>query len=297
MNKQVLVTGAKGQLGQSIYDLQGEHSGFDFVFTDVEELDLTDQNQMQHYLSHNGFDVIINCAAYTAVDKAETDEKLADQINHQAVSTLAEIAKQQGVMLIHVSTDYVFNGQSYKPYQENDATDPQGVYGKTKLNGEQAFLNINPNGCIIRTSWVYSEHGNNFVKTMLRLGKERDELGVIFDQVGTPTYARDLATAILAIIKKSGNSEILQSKQPKDKIFHFSNEGVCSWYDFAKTIFEYSDVDCQVSSIETKDYPTPASRPHYSVMNKHKIKYTFDMSIPYWKDSLKKCLSILKEQG
>jgi dTDP-4-dehydrorhamnose reductase len=267
------------------------------TFVGRDQLDLTNTESIEAYFSNHKYDAIINCAAYTAVDKAESEPGLADQINHQAVSTLAEIAKQQGVMLIHISTDYVFNGQSYKPYQENDATDPQGVYGKTKLNGEQAFLNINPNGCIIRTSWVYSEHGNNFVKTMLRLGKERGELGVIFDQVGTPTYARDLAIAILAIIEKSGNSEILQSKQSEDKVFHFSNEGVCSWYDFAKTIFEYSDIDCQVSPIETKDYPTPASRPHYSVMNKHTIKYTFDMSIPYWKDSLKKCLSILKEQG
>ncbi|MDO6565137.1 dTDP-4-dehydrorhamnose reductase [Amphritea sp. 1_MG-2023] len=297
MSNKVLVTGAKGQLGQSIHDLHGYYSDFDFVFTDVHGLDLSDTNQIKNFLSQNSFNVVINCAAYTAVDEAESDQELAEQINHLAVKTLAEVAKEQNITLIHISTDYVFDGQNYRPYQEQDTTAPRGVYGATKLKGEQAFSNINPNGCMIRTSWVYSEHGNNFVKTMLRLGKEREKLGVIFDQVGTPTYAQDLARAILVIISNDDHAAILESSQAEDKVFHFSNEGVCSWYDFAKTIFELSNIDCRVNPIQTKDYPTPASRPHYSVMNKHKIKYTFDLSIPYWKDSLQKCLSILKDQN
>jgi len=194
--------------------------------------------------------------------------------------------------MIHISTDYVFNGENSKPYCEDDSTDPLSVYGQTKLNGEQAFLAVNPNGCVIRTSWVYSEYGSNFVKTMLRLGSERDELGVIFDQVGTPTYAGDLAKTILEIITQQTTIANLSQER---KIFHYSNEGVCSWYDLAKAIFELSGINCNVKAIETQDYPTPAKRPHYSVMNKSHIKQSFELEIPYWRDSLKYCLTQLKE--
>jgi dTDP-4-dehydrorhamnose reductase len=202
---------------------------------------------------------------------------------------LARIAKEKNISLIHISTDYVFAGKNFKPYLETDPTDPQGVYGQTKLEGEQAMLAIDPaKSIIIRTSWVYSSFGNNFVKTMLRLGREREELGIIYDQVGSPTSARDLAQAILAIIQHPKLDTLTATE-----IYHFSNEGVCSWYDFAKAIFELSAIACHVKPIETKDYPTPATRPHYSLMNKAKIKNTFNLTIPYWKDSLIDCLEIL----
>lgn len=295
--KTVLVTGAKGQLGSSIASLKGEYGQYKFIFTDREELDLSDADGITAYFDSTNIDVIINCAAYTAVDQAETDYDLADSLNHQAVATMAAIAKKTGITFIHVSTDYVFNGKGFRPYLESDLTDPQSVYGSTKLKGELAFTKANPKGCIIRTSWVYSEYGNNFVKTMLRLGKERDELGVIFDQVGTPTYAKDLAKAIMEMISSEQNRGILESDNPEHKIYHFSNEGVCSWYDFAKTIFELSGVDCLVNPIETKQYPTPAARPHYSVMNKSKIKQNFNMSIPYWKNSLQVCVNSLEENS
>lgn len=297
----ILVTGKNGQLGQSLKRLTTHHPLFTFEFVGREQFDLSNPASISAFFENEEYDFIINCAAYTAVDKAEGDKELADAINHQAVKTLGQIAKQQDATLIHVSTDYVFNGESFRPYQEDDSTDPQGVYGSSKLKGEQAFLEVNPKGCIIRTSWVYSEYGNNFVKTMLRLGKERDELGVIFDQVGTPTYAGDLAEAILQIVSSeqlvvSSNDEgsslptTHHSLPIKNEIFHFSNEGVCSWYDFAKTIFELSAIQCKLNPIETKDYPTPATRPHYSLLNKAKIKQTFNLSIPYWKDSLRQCL-------
>lgn len=292
MSKSILVTGASGQLGSSIKALVSSDLDNKFTFVDVQELDLIKTQVVEEYFANNVFDTIINCAAYTAVDKAETEQNLADKINHLAVKQLAEIAKKQGSTLVHVSTDYVFNGTNYKPYQENDATDPQSVYGLTKLKGEQAFLSVNPKGIIIRTSWVYSEYGSNFVKTMLKLGTERDSLGVIFDQVGMPTYAGDLAKAILDIVLSKENEDILKTG---NKVFHYSDEGVCSWYDFAKTIFEMSGIDCQVSAIETKDYPTPAKRPSYSLLNKKLIKNTFGIYIPYWKVSLKNCLISLQE--
>jgi len=292
MNKQVLITGANGQLGQSLKQLASYYPQFICEFIGRNELDLSKPELIDSFFDKHSYDIIINCAAYTAVDKAEDDEELADAINHKAVQSLAQIAKRQNATLIQVSTDYVFNGESFKPYQENAPTDPQGVYGLTKLKGEQAFLEVSPSGCIIRTSWVYSEYGNNFVKTMLRLGKERDDLGVIFDQIGTPTYAGDLANTILQLLTNHA-SPLAQ----KSEIFHFSNEGVCSWYDFAKSIFEFSDIECKVNPIETKDYPTPAKRPNYSVLNKHKIKQTFGLEIPYWKDSLKVCLNNLQEQN
>lgn len=286
--KTVLVTGKNGQLGQYIQKLAVNYPQFAFAFCDRDQLNLSDNLSIASFFQENSFDIVINCAAYTAVDKAESEPELADQINHLAVKQLADIAKKNGMVLIHVSTDYVFNGQACKPYLEDDEVSPQGVYGLTKLKGEQAMQTINPKGFIIRTSWVYSEFGQNFVKTMLRLGIQRESLGVIFDQVGSPTYAGDLAKAILDIISKWHYNETAP------EIYHFSNEGACSWYDFSKAIFEISQIDCDVKPIETKDYPTPATRPHYSLMNKAKIKQQFNLTIPYWRDSLIKCLNRLQ---
>lgn len=293
MTKSILVTGSKGQLGLSIEALASQYAEFQFTYVDIDELNLSNPRAIDTFFENNLFDVIINCAAYTAVDKAESEPAIADAINHLAVKQLAQIAKQREIVLIHVSTDYVFNGQSFKPYVENDPTDPQSIYGLTKLKGELAFLAENPKGLIIRTCWVYSEFGNNFVKTMLKLGKERKALNVIFDQIGSPTYAGDLAKAILDILQSADFEKLNGS----DKLFHYSNEGVGSWYDFAKTIFEISHVQCKVSPIETKDYPTPAQRPHYSLMNKAKIKACFELEIPYWKDSLKTCIKRLQDQN
>ena len=303
MTKRILVTGKSGQLGQSIQKLVIQHSTLNtqhsFTFVGRDELDLSSSKSIREYFTDKSFDVIINCAAYTAVDKGESESELAEQINHLAVKQLAEIAKKQNAYLVHVSTDYVFNGQNYRPYIETDEVTPQGMYGLTKLKGEQAMQEIAPAGCIIRTSWVYSEYGNNFVKTMLRLGAERDNLNVIFDQVGSPTYAGDLASAILAILNvefsRLNELEKADIQHSSLNIYHYSNEGVCSWYDFAKAIFELSNTQCQVSPIETNDYPTPATRPHYSLMNKAKIKHAFNLVVPYWRESLISCLSELKK--
>ena len=288
----ILVTGSTGQLGQSLKAIIDNYPQFHFVFANRSQLDLNQSDSITRYFEQHQFDVIINCAAHTAVDKAESEPELANQINHLAVKQLAECAKQHNAKLIHISTDYVFDGKSYRPYSEDDTVAPQGVYGQTKLDGELSVQKIlKNNAVIIRTSWVYSEYGNNFVKTMLKLGKERESLNVIFDQVGTPTYAKDLAIAIMEI---TGSTEF--NKNDFDtQIMHFSNEGVCSWYDFSKAIFELSTISCDVSAIETKDYPTPAKRPHYSVLNKAKIKQTYRLTIPYWKDSLKQCLSALQD--
>ncbi len=294
----VLVTGSNGQLGSEIRALTKEqypipHSPYPrFYFTDRDTLDITNQNEVEQYCIQNNIKIIINCAAYTAVDKAEEDEANADAVNHLAVKYLAQIAKENDIRLIHISTDYVFDGKNYKPYTEEDPTNPQNVYGRTKLLGEEAIQTINPpKAVIIRTSWVYSSFGNNFVKTMLRLGKERDELGVIFDQIGTPTYARDLAEAILTITQ---NSKL--KTQNSVMVYHYSNEGVASWYDFAKAIFEMSNINCRVEPVETKEYPTPATRPHYSLLNKAKIKKDFGIVVPYWRDSLSLCLMKLGEK-
>jgi len=284
----ILVTGSKGQLGSEIEALSSNYD-YNFFFTDRDELDITNQQAIEDFIEKNKIDTIINCAAYTAVDKAEDDKINADKINHLAVKYLAQISKEKDIKLIHISTDYVFDGKNYKPFIETDSTNPQGVYGKSKLDGEEALKDVNPkNSIIIRTSWVYSSFGVNFVKTMLRLGKERESLGVIYDQVGTPTYARDLARAILDILPK------IQNKSTQ--IYHYSNEGVLSWYDFAREIMRMAKIDCVVNPIETKDYPTPASRPHYSLLNKSKIKEEFNITIPFWKDSLDECLKIMGER-
>jgi len=283
----ILVTGANGQVGSELRVLSDLYPHYTFTFSDREMLDLSNLCKMEDFFEDKPFDVIINCAAYTGVDKAESDGELANTINHRFVSMLAKIAKRDTITFIHISTDYVFDGKNHRPYIESDPTHPQGVYGVTKCEGENAILSVAPkNTIIIRTSWVYSSFGNNFVKTMLRLGKERDSLGVIFDQVGTPTYARDLAHTILEILPQINNES--------PEIYHYSNEGVASWYDFAKAIFELSGVTCQLNAITTDQYPTPASRPHYSLLNKGKIKSEYTISIPYWRDSLAICLEEIK---
>jgi len=284
----VLVTGSDGQLGSEIEELSKEYK-YNFYFTDRTTLDISNTHAITEFIISNNINTIINCAAYTAVDKAESDAEMADTINHLAVKHLAEISKEKNIQLIHISTDYVFNGKNHMPYIETDETNPNGVYGKTKLDGEKAMIEINPkNSIIIRTSWVYSSYGANFVKTMLRLGKEKESLGVIFDQVGTPTYARDLAQAILEIIPKISSDKV--------EIYNYSNEGVLSWYDFAKEIMQMAKLNCEINPIETKEYPTPAQRPHYSLLNKSKIKKAFNLTIPYYKDSLNECLIKMGEK-
>ncbi len=289
MPRNILVTGGNGQLGSEIRELSTK-SGDNFFFTDVSELDITSKEAIEAFVEAKQIDTIINCAAYTAVDKAESEQELADKVNHLAVKNLAEVAKANDIALIHISTDYVFDGQNYRPYLESDATNPKGVYGQTKLDGEKAMIAINPkNSLIIRTAWVYSSFGANFVKTMLRLGKEREQLTVIYDQVGSPTYARDLAQVILDILPQLDKESV--------EIYNYSNEGVLSWFDFAKEIMKMAKLSCDILPIETKDYPTPATRPHYSLLNKAKIKAKFNITIPYWKDSLDACLRELGERG
>jgi dTDP-4-dehydrorhamnose reductase len=268
--KTILVTGANGQLGSELQEIAGKNSYFSFLFTDYEELDITDRNAVHQFFSSHSIDYVINCAAYTAVDKAETDYERAKILNAEAVGILAKEAHRTNIPFIHISTDYVFDGKNYKPYQEDDVVNPQSAYGTTKLEGENLAFAHHNKTMIIRTSWLYSSFGNNFVKTMIRLGKERDELSVIFDQIGTPTYAYDLANGIMSIIDSVEKNE--QSFTPG--IYHYSNEGVCSWFDFAKEIHAYCNITCTVNPIKTEDYPTPAQRPFYSVLDKSKIIFT-----------------------
>tara|TARA_B110000238_G_scaffold201135_1_gene255103 strand:- start:1180 stop:2037 length:858 start_codon:yes stop_codon:yes gene_type:complete len=282
----ILVTGSNGQLGSELTQLSKVYTAYHFHFTDYEELDITNHAAVDTFVKVANISIIINCAAHTAVDKAETDIEMATKLNHLAVENFAKIAKENSIQFIHISTDYVFDGTNHIPYTENDKTNPQSVYGSTKLAGEIALQKINPaNSIIIRASWVYSSFGNNFVKTMLRLANERKELGVIVDQIGTPTYARDLAKALLEIIPKLNTKTV--------EVYHFSNKGVCSWYDFAKAIFDLKEIDIQVNAIETSQYPTAAKRPFYSVLNKNKIEDTFQIEIANWRDSLKECLQKL----
>ena len=290
MLKRVLVTGKNGQLGLSIAKIAQDYPQYDMTFVGRDQLDLSQSQTIIEYFQSKTFNVIINCAAYTAVDKAESDPEIAIQVNYLAVKQMAQIAKNQNAILIHISTDYVFNGKNHKPYVETDPVDPINLYGQTKLKGEQSIYIIQPKGMVIRTSWLYSEFGDNFVKTMLRLGKERENLDVIYDQVGSPTFAGDLAKAIFDMLSRP-----FQFGKESLQTFHFSNEGICSWYDFAKTIFELSNIHCRVNPIETKDYPTPAKRPHYSVLNKLKIRQGYMLEISYWKDSLATCLNELEK--
>jgi len=289
---QILVTGAYGQLGNELNELQGNYPEWKFLFTDVDSLDITNGTAVQKYFVENNIDFVINCAAYTAVDKAESDKEAAAKVNALAPELLGFYSKLSGAKLIHVSTDYVFAGDANQPYSEENEVNPQGIYGQTKLDGEQNCIRENGNTVIIRTSWLYSTFGNNFVKTMLRLGKERGELGVVFDQVGTPTYARDLASSILQIIQVSEKD----AAKFIPGVYHFSNEGVASWYDFAKEIFEISGVACKVNPVLSDQFPTPAKRPHFSVLNKTKIKETYGIEIPYWSDSLKECIYKLEQE-
>jgi dTDP-4-dehydrorhamnose reductase len=259
---------------------------------DLPALDICNSSELGLYFEKNKINTVINCAAYTAVDKAEEDAEIAEKVNSEGVLNLVSAIEKVDGKLIHISTDYVFDGNSFLPYQESDEVDPIGVYGNTKRSGELAVIKSSIDGIIIRTSWLYSAYGNNFVKTMLRLGNERDELGVIFDQIGTPTNASDLAKTCLDILAYKASEKI----SSKGKIYHFSNEGIASWYDFAVAIMELDKVVCKVKPIETKDYPTLAKRPHFSVLNKTKIKNDFEIEVPYWRDSLAVCISKLNKK-
>ncbi|MDR1761221.1 MAG: dTDP-4-dehydrorhamnose reductase [Bacteroidales bacterium] len=284
--KTILVTGAYGQLGSEMKVVSKKFPQHAFIFTDADTLNITSEEELQQFFNTNKVDCIVNCAAYTAVDKAEDDKETAYAINSEAVRLLAKIAAKNNIKLIHISTDYVFDGKSYMPYSEDMAICPQTVYGQSKADGERAVMEIASNqAVIIRTSWLYSSFGNNFVKTMLRLGTEKEVLNVIFDQIGTPTYAADLATAIM---------QVVNAEQFVPGIYHFSNEGVCSWYDFTIAIHREAGItSCKVNPIETKDYPAKTPRPHYSVLNKSKIKKTYDFEISHWEDGLQRCLKQL----
>ena len=281
----ILVSGSNGQLGSEIKDLVTNYKDFNFFFRDLPELNICDAEALNTFIFNQNINAVINCAAYTAVDQAEEDVVIAEQVNAKGVLNLVNALKKVDGKLIHISTDYVFDGTSFLPYKESDPVSPIGVYGKTKRAGELAVINSDIDSIVIRTSWLYSAFGNNFVKTMMRLGKEKKKLNVIFDQIGTPTFAGDLASACLAILS-SEQDRIDRAR----KVYHFSNEGVASWYDFATAIMEFGSLDCKVRPIETKDYPTPAKRPHYSVLNKSKIKIDFNIQIPYWRDSLSECI-------
>lgn len=288
----ILVTGCNGQLGNEM-QLQAKDNGqHNWFFTDVvipegsiaQKLDITNEAEVEEFVEKNGIDCIVNCAAFTAVDKAESSEEFCDLLNNTAPGYLAKAVGKRGGQMVQVSTDYVFDGTSHKPVTEEQPTCPNSVYGRTKLAGEESVKAGCEKYLIIRTAWLYSTFGNNFVKTMIRLGKEKPELGVIFDQVGTPTYARDLAVAIMTAVNKG----IVPG------IYHFSNEGVISWYDFTKAIHRIAGIkDCKVKPLHTSEYPTPAARPHYSVLDKTKIKETYGIEIPYWEESLAECIASL----
>lgn len=281
----ILITGANGQLGNEMRVLAATHQQHAYFFTDVNELDICNRKTVMEYVQREAIDCIVNCAAYTAVDKAEENAELCDLLNAQAPGFLAEAAQSRGADLIQISTDYVFDGTQHIPYKETDTTCPDSVYGRTKLKGEELVRQKCDKAMIIRTAWLYSTFGNNFVKTMIRLGKERDSLGVVFDQIGTPTYARDLASVIYAAIEGG----IVPG------VYHFSNEGVCSWYDFTKAIHRLAGVtSCKVRALHTDEYPSKAPRPSYSVLDKTKIKETFNIEIPYWEESLEQCVRLLE---
>ncbi|MDR3060500.1 MAG: dTDP-4-dehydrorhamnose reductase [Dysgonamonadaceae bacterium] len=288
MPKNILVTGANGQLGSEIREIASGYAGFRFFFTDIRELDLSDKSKITDFIDKNKVEYVVNCAAYTAVDKAEDDVEICYLVNRDCVKNLAE-ATLNKAKIIHISTDYVFDGKGHRPYTEADGTNPQSIYGKSKLEGEQVLMNIHPESIIIRTAWLYSAFGNNFVKTMIKLGRERNSLNVVSDQKGTPTYAADLAKAILSIILFT---EMHQSFPAG--IYHYSNEGECSWYDFCLEIHKLAGINtCRISPVDTSDYPTKASRPMYSVLDKTKIKSVFQLEIPGWKISLEKFMAII----
>lgn len=277
----ILVTGKNGQLGSELNEIKNNYPEIEFLFTGSKELNITDRFNIENTIKKFNPDLVINCAAYTAVDKAEDEPELADTVNHIAVRNLAEICKSENIRLIHISTDYVFDGKSDIPYKETDETNPINEYGKSKLNGEHAIIKSGVQAIIIRTSWVYSSFGNNFVKTMIRLGKEKDEINVVADQFGSPTYARDLAEVCISISLQK------EKWQPRTTIFHYSNEGVISWYEFANEIMKLWNLKCKVNPITTDQYPAKVKRPIYSTLNKEKIIKTFKLIPSNWKNSLK----------
>ncbi len=289
----ILVTGANGQLGNEMR-IVSKGSSDRYIFTDVEELDITNRDAVMNFVKENDIKVVVNCAAYTNVDKAEDDEVTAELINAQAVKHLAEACKSNEATLIHISTDYVFGGnEGNTPRTEDEPVNPTGAYGRTKLHGEQAIQEVGCNYLIIRTAWLYSEFGNNFVKTMRRLSSERDKLNVVFDQIGTPTYALDLANVIMRfieILKKENNYQLSTVNFQLYGVYHFSNEGVISWYDFAKEICELSGNECDIQPCHSNEFPSKVKRPSYSVLDKTKIKNKLNITIPHWKESLKKCI-------
>ena len=286
----VLITGSNGQLGSEVRELAANYSKLDLVFKNSHELDICNFDELQNFIIKNNIISVINCAAYTAVDAAEEDEQIAKKVNSEGVSNIVKALQKVNGKLIHISTDYVFDGNHFLPYKESEPVSPIGVYGETKRAGELAVINSDIDSVVIRTSWLYSSYGNNFVKTMLRLGNEKENLGVIFDQIGTPTYARDLAKTCLEIL--TGVNALKISKN--ENLYHYSNEGIASWYDFAISIMELGEENCKVKPIQTKDYPTLAKRPYFSVLNKIKIKTDFDIEIKYWRDSLKNCIEKIK---
>lgn len=283
----ILVTGSNGQLGSQLRQISQAYPDIEFMFTDLPELDITNQVQVDKVMSAFNPNWLINCAAYTAVDKAESDEALASLLNTEAPSLLAKACTRNHTRMVHISTDYVFDGHGYHPYTEDHPKAPKGVYGSTKAAGEELVISANPEALLVRTAWLYSVNGGNFMKTVLRLAREKGTMRVVSDQIGTPTWAGDLAIAILTMIKQNIAAGI----------YHFSNEGVCSWYDFAKAIVEIKGIDCIIDPTDTAGYPVPAPRPFYSVLDKTKYKTTTGQSIPYWRDSLKQCLHQLNEQS
>lgn len=289
VQKNILVTGANGQLGSEIRRISVNHeNNFRFFFTDIDELDITNPEAIDCFLKEYKIDYIINCAAYTAVDKAEDDIELCYKINRDAITNLGIAATNNKSKIIHISTDYVFDGTATRPYEENDMVNPQSVYGKSKLDGEKGLQNVCPESIIIRTAWLYSIYGNNFVKTMIKYGKERESLNVVADQTGTPTNAADLAQVIIKILDSS------EANGFRNGVYHYSNEGITTWYDFTIMIHKYAGIsDCKVNPITTDQYPTKAKRPKYSVLNKNKIKNTFNTSIPQWENSLDICIKEL----
>ena len=283
----ILVTGSNGQLGSEMVALQAQQTHHQWFNLDINELDITDKNAVEQFVVNNKIDGIINCAAYTNVDKAEEDVALCYKVNRDAPQYLAQAIEKVGGFIIHISTDYVFDGTNNIPYTEQDKPNPVTIYGKSKIEGEQYVCESCKQHIIIRTAWVYSSYGKNFVKTMIKLGEEKPSLGVIFDQIGSPTYARDLANTIITIV----NQGIIPG------IYNFSNEGVISWYDFTKNIHHLANItSCKVEPIHTADYPTLAQRPHFSVLDKTKIKNTYNIEIPYWRDSLEECIQLLEQQ-
>ncbi len=280
----ILVTGSKGQLGNEIQKATKPHSDWHFFYTDVNDLDITQESMVMAFCKDNAINFIINCAAYTAVDNAEDDTTTAALINNTAVEILGKAAAKNNAKIIHISTDYVYAGTACEPYREDQPTAPHSVYGYTKLDGELALIKQCPGAIIIRTSWLYSSFGNNFVKTITALGKKHDELKVIFDQVGTPTYAADLAKAILEIINQNAKTT---------GVFHFSNEGACSWYDFAHSLLKLQNIACHIIPVESSEFPSKVDRPHYSVLNKKRIKDSYHIAIPHWEESLAECLKIM----